>query len=98
VSVTAARRQSVLQEQIEDVVFLTLRYAGGSSLTFHLSWLHPRKERAHARVRHKMLEFDDVFVGEARIYDKGLTALRPFTQFAEYLTIRDATCTSRRSL
>src|SRR5262249_41716702 len=51
--------------------------------------LHPRKERRLTLVgAHKMLEFDDVAPEKLKIYDKGYD--RPgFTQFAEYLTIRD---------
>ncbi len=87
-SVTA-RGQSVLQPGIEDVVFLTLRYETGEMAHIHLSWLHPRKERRLTVIcEHKMVEFDDVSPEKLRIYDKGYD--RPaFTQFAEYLTIRD---------
>jgi predicted dehydrogenase len=89
VSVTA-RGQSVLQPGVEDVVFLTLRYASGELAHLHLSWLHPRKERRLTVVcAQKMLEFDDVSAEKLKIYDKGFDRLRPFTQFAEYLTIRD---------
>jgi len=62
----------------------------GELAHLHLSWLHPRKERRLTLVcAHKMLEFDDVSSEKLRIYDKGFDRLRPFTQFAEYLTIRD---------
>lgn len=86
----AARGQSVLQPGIEDVVFLTLRYAGGEMAGIHLSWLHPRKERRLTLVGgHKMAEFDDVAPDKLRIYDKGYDRPPEFTQFAEYLTLRD---------
>jgi len=88
VSVTA-RGQSVLQPGIEDVVFLTLRYETGEMAHIHLSWLHPRKERRLTVIcANKMVEFDDVAPEKLRIYDKGYDR-PPFTQFAEYLTIRD---------
>ncbi len=88
VSVTA-RGQCVIQPAIEDVVFLTLRYASGEMAHLHLSWLHPRKERRLTLVcSRKMVEFDDVAPEKLRIYDKGYD--RPkFTQFSEYLTLRD---------
>jgi len=89
VSVTA-RGQCVLQPGIEDVVFLTLRYAGGEMAHLHLSWLHPRKERRLTLVcSQKMVEFDDVAPEKLRIYDKGYDRPPQFTQFAEYLTLRD---------
>lgn len=89
ISVTA-RGQSVLQPGIEDVVFLTLRYATGELAHLHLSWLHPRKERRLTVVcAQKMLEFDDVSPEKLRIYDKGYDRPPQFKQFAEYLTIRD---------
>jgi predicted dehydrogenase len=80
---------AVLQPGIEDVVFVTLRYASGILANLHLSWLHPRKERRFTLVcSKKMVELDDVSPEKLRIYDKGYD--RPeFTQFGEFLTIRD---------
>jgi predicted dehydrogenase len=89
VSVTA-RGQCVLQPGIEDVVFLTLRYSDGEMAHLHLSWLHPRKERRLTLVcAQKMVEFDDVAPEKLRIYDKGYDRPPQFTQFADYLTLRD---------
>lgn len=86
----AARGQSVLQPGIEDVVFLTLRYASGEMAHIHLSWLNPRKERRLTLVcSQKMIEFDDVAVDKLRIYDKGFDEAPEFTQYAQYLTMRD---------
>ena len=86
----AARGASVLQPGIEDVVFLTLRYATGELAHLHLSWLHPRKERTLTVVcSQKMVEFDDVSPEKLRIYDKGYDPPPNFTHFAEYLTLRN---------
>ncbi|MEJ7596847.1 MAG: Gfo/Idh/MocA family oxidoreductase [Kofleriaceae bacterium] len=86
----SARGQRVLQAGIEDVVFLTLRYATGELAHVHLSWLSPRKERRLTIVcSQKMVEFDDVAVDKLRICDKGYDRASSFTQYAEYLTIRD---------
>jgi len=86
----AARGQSVIQEGIEDVVFLTLRYATGEMAHVHLSWLSPRKERRLTLIcSQKMVEFDDVAVDKLRICDKGYDRAPSFTQYAQYLTIRD---------
>ncbi len=81
---------AVLQPGIEDVVFVTLRYASGILANLHLSWLHPRKERRLTLVcSQKMVELDDVSPEKLRIYDKGYDRPPEFTQFGEFLTIRD---------
>lgn len=86
----AARGHCVVQPAIEDVVFVTLRYPDGEMAHMHLSWLHPRKERALTLVcSRRMVEFDDVSPEKLRIYDKGYSRPPNFTQFAEYLTLRD---------
>ncbi len=79
-----------LQPDIEDVVFLTLYYPGGELAHLHLSWLHPRKERTFTFVgSQKMVQFDDVAPDKLRIYDKGYDRPPEFTEFAEYLALRD---------
>jgi len=86
----AARGHCVVQPSIEDVVFVTLRYPEGEMAHMHLSWLHPRKERALTLVcSRRMVEFDDVSPEKLRIYDKGYNRPQSFTQFGEYLTLRD---------
>jgi predicted dehydrogenase len=81
---------AVLQPGIEDVVFVTLRYPSGILANLHLSWLHPRKERRLTLVcAQKMVELDDVSPEKLRIYDKGYDRPPAFTQFGEFLTIRD---------
>jgi predicted dehydrogenase len=86
----SARGQCVVRPTIEDVVFLTMRFAGGEMAHVHLSWLHPRKERRLTLVcQQKMVEFDDVAVDKLRIYDKGYDRPANFTHFDEFLTLRD---------
>jgi predicted dehydrogenase len=81
---------AVLQPGIEDVVFVTLRYASGILANLHLSWLHPRKERRFTLVcSQKMVELDDVSPDKLRIYDRGYDRPPEFTQFGEFLAIRD---------
>ena len=85
----AARGQSYLQPGVEDVVFVTLRFAGGPMAHIHLSWLNPRKERRLTLVcSQKMVEFDDVATDKLRIYDKGYDRPPAFAAFDEYLTLR----------
>jgi predicted dehydrogenase len=82
--------QAVLQPGIDDVVFVTLRYASGLLANIQLSWLHPRKERRLTLVcSSRMVEFDDVARDKLRIYDRGYDRPPEFKQFAEFLTIRD---------
>ena len=86
----SARGQRVLQPGVEDVVFLSLRYASGEMAHVHLSWLNPRKERRLTLVcSQKMAEFDDVATDKLRIYDKGYDRPPEFTEYSEYLTLRD---------
>jgi predicted dehydrogenase len=85
----AARGQSYLQAGVEDVVFVTLKYADGRMAHIHLSWLDPRKERRFTLVcSKKMVEFDDVAAEKLKIYDKGYDKPPEFAQYAEYLTLR----------
>jgi predicted dehydrogenase len=86
----AARGQCVFQHGVEDVVFLTLRYAGGEMAHIQLSRLSPRKERRLTLVcSQKMAELDDVAADKLRIYDKGHDRPPEFTEYAQYLTLRD---------
>lgn len=86
----AARGQCVLQAGVEDVVFLTLRYQSGEIAHIHLSWLSPRKERRLTLVcSQKMVELDDVATDKLKIFDKGYDRPPHFTEYGQYLTLRD---------
>jgi len=86
----AARGQAYLQPGIEDVVFVNLAFADRTMAQIQLSWLDPRKERRLTVVgERKMVEFDDGHPTEKlRIYDKGYDRPPAFTQYGEYLTVR----------
>jgi predicted dehydrogenase len=81
---------------IEDVVFLTLRFADGRAAHIHVSWLDPHKERSLTVVgSRKMVTFDDMSATEKlRIYDKGVDGVEQLDQapaygsYAELLTLR----------
>ncbi len=89
-SSVTARGQSYLQPGVEDVVFVSLRFAGGQMAHVHLSWLDPRKERRLTLVcSRKMVELDDVAADKLRVYDKGYERPPEFTHWGEYLTLRD---------
>ena len=85
----SARGEGYLQQGIEDVVFCTLKYPGGQMAHVHLSWLDPRKERRLTLVcSRKMAELDDVAADKLRVFDKGYDRPPSFSEYAEYLTLR----------
>jgi predicted dehydrogenase len=91
----AARGECYLQKGIEDVVFVNLSFDAGADkprpmAQIQLSWLDPRKERRLTVVgSKKMVVFDDEHPTEKlRIYDKGYDRPPEFTQYGEYLTLR----------
>mgnify|MGYP000851210763 CR=1 FL=1 len=86
----AARGQSYLQPGVQDVVFLNLEFGDGKMAQIQISWLDPRKERRLTVVGSKrMVELDDAHPTEKlRIYDKGFSRPPEFTQYGEYLTVR----------
>lgn len=87
----SARGGTYLQSRIEDVVFVNLRFRSGVSAQIQVSWLDPRKERRLTIVgSQKMVEFDDVHpVEKIRIYDKGVDRPQSFTEYAQFLSIRN---------
>ena len=87
----AARGHSYLQPGVEDVVFLNLLFGDGKMAQIQVSWLDPRKERRLTVVgERRMVEFDDSHPTEKlRIYDKGFQRPPEFTQFGEFLTVRN---------
>jgi predicted dehydrogenase len=87
----SARGGAYLQKNIHDVAFLNMRFSTGVMAQVQLSWLDPRKERRLTVVgSRKMLEFDDVHpVEKLRIYDKGFERPPVFSEFSEFLSIRN---------
>lgn len=80
-----------LQKNIEDVVFLNLRFPGGQIAHIHVSWLDPHKVRRTTIVgSDRMIVFDDMEAREKiKIYDKGVDRKVDFGSYEEFLTIRD---------
>ena len=53
--------ESYVQEGIDDVVFLNLKYSGGVMANIHVSWLDPNKVRKLTVVgTKKMVVYDDI--------------------------------------
>ena len=87
----AAHGRSYLQPKVEDVVFLTMEFAGGVLAHVQLSWLDPHKERKLTVVgARKMVVFDDMEPREKlRIYDKGVDRPPEYGSYGESLAIRE---------
>jgi predicted dehydrogenase len=87
----SARGGVYLQSRIEDVVFVNLRFRSGVTAQIQVSWLDPRKERRLTVVgSQKMAEFDDVApVDKIKIYDKGFDRPPTFTEYPQFLSIRN---------
>jgi predicted dehydrogenase len=76
-----------LQLDIEDVVFITLRYPGNVLASIHASWLNPKKIRQITIVgSQKMLTWDDLELNApVAIYDKGANAINEPGDYGEFL-------------
>jgi predicted dehydrogenase len=87
--VVSAHGESYIQNGIEDVVFLSLRFSDGKMANVHLSWLDPHKLRKITIVgSRKMAVFDDMEVSEKlKIYDKGVRS-PSYDTYGEYLSLR----------
>jgi predicted dehydrogenase len=90
VSVTA-QGYSYLQEGVEDVVFLGMRFRSGVVAHAHLSWLDPHKERRITVVgSRQMAVFDDMAPREKlRVYDKGVDRPPEYGSYGESLSVRE---------
>ena len=90
----SAKGQSYLQEGVEDVVFMTLRFPKNILASIHVSWLDPYKIRRVTVVGSKrMAVFDDVNKLETlKIFDKGIDRYgeKSYADYGEFqLSIRD---------
>jgi predicted dehydrogenase len=88
-AVVSAHGESYIQDGIEDVVFVNLRFSDGKMANIHLSWLDPHKVRKVTIVgSKKMVVFDDMETSEKlKIYDKGVGS-PSYDTYADYLSLR----------
>ncbi len=86
----AARGSAFLQNGVEDVVFIHLRFPGGRMAHVHVSWLDPHKLRQFTVVgSRKMVVFDDMEASEKiRVYDKGVDRGGQIVSYSDALTVR----------
>ena len=62
-----------VQTEIDDVVFLNLKYPNNIMANIHVSWLDPHKIRKMTIVgTNKMIAYDDISENKITIYDKGI--------------------------
>jgi len=85
-----ARGSAFLQQGVEDVVFVDLRFPGGKLAHLQVSWLDPHKVRQFTVVgSQKMVVFDDMEASEkVRIYDKGVDREGRIVSYGDALTVR----------
>ena len=87
----SAQGARYLNDEVEDVVIVTLGYPGGVLAHLHVSWLDPLKTRRVTLVgSRKMLVYDDLDA-EARlkIFDKGADRIEPNAYGAWMYRLRD---------
>ncbi|MFH1549942.1 MAG: Gfo/Idh/MocA family oxidoreductase [Planctomycetota bacterium] len=86
----SARGEYYLQDKVEDVVFVNLKFPDRRMAQIHVSWLDPHKERRMVVVgSKKMAVFDDMQAGEKiRIYDKGAEVGRSTVDSIEAVSVR----------
>jgi predicted dehydrogenase len=87
----AAHGQCYLQKDVEDVVFVTIKFADGKIANIHCSWLDPHKIRKMTVVgSEKMVTFDDMEASEkVRVCDKSAAIKQDIsTSYAEIISLR----------
>ncbi len=85
----SARGESYLQEGVEDVVFVNMKFPDRKMAQIQVSWLDPHKVRKITIVGNKkMAVFDDTESAEKlKIFDKGVSGVS-YESYGDSLTIR----------
>lgn len=93
----SASGMSCIQEGIEDVVFMNMKFDNGTIAHFHVSWLDPNKTRIMTIIgSKKMIIYDDVSDYKIQIFDKGIDVnsknqyLGDFDSFGKFQLIKRA--------
>ncbi len=81
-----AQGSACVQESIEDVAYMALKFPGGVLAHVRMSWLDPQKTRRITVVgSEKMVVYDDVEAHEKiRVYDKKVNTIRKTDTFGEF--------------
>ena len=87
----AAWGQPYLQRDIEDVIFMSLKFKDDILSNVHVSWLDPHKIRKFTIVgSKKMAVFDDMEpVNKIKIYDKGVDKKVDYYKYEAFFSIRE---------
>jgi predicted dehydrogenase len=82
----SATGYSLIDKNVVEVAFLTLKYEDGPFCHLHLSWLDPLKTRTTTIVgTKKMLVYDMLAEEKIKIYDKGVDILEDTSDYGSYL-------------
>ena len=74
-----------IQEAVDDVVFLNIRYPNKVMANVHVSWLDPHKVRTMVVVGSKqMVVYDDIAENKIAIFDKGIDSVAVLGQNMDY--------------
>lgn len=81
----SVRGMNYVQESINDVVFMNIKYPGKIMANIHVSWLDPQKIRKMIVVgSKKMVVYDDVAENKISIYDKGIDRMAILGENMDY--------------
>ena len=93
----AASGMSYIQSNIEDVVFMNMKFDNGTIVHSHVSWLDPKKVRTVTIIgNRKMAIYDDISDNKIKIFDKGIDInsknnnLGEFDNFGKFQLIKRA--------
>jgi predicted dehydrogenase len=93
----SASGMSCIQEGIEDVVFMNMKFDDGTIAHFHVSWLDPNKIRMMTVIgSKKMIIYDDASDYKLQIFDKGIDVnsknnyMGDFDSFGKFQLIKRA--------
>ena len=74
-----------VQENVDDVVFLNIRYPNKVIANIHVSWLDPNKVRRMVIVgSKKMIVYDDISKDKVRLFDKGIDPVANLNENMDY--------------
>jgi len=74
-----------VQEKVDDVVFLNIRYPNKVIANIHVSWLDPNKVRKIVIVgSKKMIVYDDISDDKVTIFDKGIDPVADLKKNMDY--------------
>ena len=81
----AVHGMDYMQDGIQDVVFMNIKYPGKIMANIHVSWLDPQKVRKMIIVgSKKMVVYNDVADEKIAIYDKGIDRMATLGEYMDY--------------